>query len=73
MGSVMRSILTGLEAARCRVLARCCWGFGTRGWGGGAERGIQGISATIGPQSSHPPLMSRWHGDPIPTPTDRAN
>ena len=52
MGSVMRSILTGLEAARCRVLARCCWGFGTRGWGGGAERGIQGISATIGPQSS---------------------
>jgi len=48
----MRTILTGLEAARCRLLARRRWGLGTRGWGGYGERGLQEISATVGPRSS---------------------
>ena len=69
----MQSILTGLEAARCRAEARRRWGLAARLTGGGGERGLQGINATIGPRSSHPPLISRWNGGLSPTPPDRAN
>jgi hypothetical protein len=52
-GSVMRALLTGLEAARCRVVARRRWGVGTWVWGRiGGERSLQGMSTNMGPRSS---------------------
>jgi len=51
---VIQYILTGLEAARCRAEARRRCGLAARVTGGGGERGLQGINAIIGPQSSQP-------------------
>lgn len=49
---VLRAILARLGAAHCRGVARRRWGLGSRG--GDAEQGLEGISATVGPRSSHP-------------------
>ena len=49
---VLRAILARLGAAHCRGVARRRWGLGTRG--GDADQGLEGISATVGPRSSHP-------------------
>ena len=65
----MQSILTGLEAARFRRVAGRRWGLAARVTGGGGERGLQGINATVGPQSSHPPLVCRWQGRAQPYPS----
>ena len=58
-------ILAEAAAPRCRVVARRRWEVGARGWGGGGERGLQGIIATSRLRSSHTPVAA-GDSDPFP-------
>ena len=58
-------ILAEAAAPRCRLVARRRWGVGARGWGGGGERGLQGINATIGCNSSQAVLQAPVSAGPI--------
>jgi hypothetical protein len=70
MGSLMRSILTGLEAARCRMVARRRWGLGTRVLGGGEGRRLNtdvAVDGTGGLQRKRRrcrSVQSGWRRDP---------
>ena len=66
---MLKAILAGLAAARWRAAARRGWEMGTRVWGDGGEQEPQGINATIGPQSSHPPADEpmAWGAHPYPS------
>ena len=61
----MPVILAAAAAPRCRVVDRRRWAVGTRGWGGGGERGLQGISATSRLRSSQAPVAA-GDSDPFP-------
>ena len=58
-------ILAEAAAPRCRVVARRRWAVGARGWGGGGERGLQGISATSRLKSTQTPVAA-GDSDPFP-------
>jgi len=55
-------ILAAPVAPRCRVVTRRRWEVGARGWGGGGERGLQGISATSRLRLSQAPFAARDSG-----------
>jgi len=62
---VLPVILAAPAAPRCRVVTRRRWEVGARGWGGGGERGLQGISATSRLKSPHTPVAA-GDSDPFP-------
>ena len=61
----MPVILAAAAAPRCRVVDRRRWAERARGWGGGGERGLQGISATSRLRMSQAPFAARDSG-PFP-------
>ena len=58
----MPVILAAAAAPRCRVVDRRRWAERARGWGGGGERGLQGISATSRLRMLQAPVAARDSG-----------